>query len=1727
VNVFEFRNRLIDDYKTYVQSFLNIRDRRINEYVSNCFKNGYLWPEALIQMNPSFEAGDWIAELVQMNYLHPECQKIFRIEKKDGNPGKNLRLHKHQSDAIKTALKGQNYVLSTGTGSGKSLTYIIPIVDYILKKGSGRGIQAIIVYPMNALANSQIQELDRFIKKGYSEDQIQIKYERYTGQESIEEKHRIISNPPDILLTNYVMLELILTRTDEKQLINAARGLRFLVIDELHTYRGRQGADVAYLIRRVRQKLEAYNLQCVGTSATLATEGTFEEQQTKIAQVASQLFGDEVKPENVIGETLKRITHEPNLNDPEYINSLKSTVIAGSYRAGMLFTEYISDPLACWIESDIGLTTELISGKLIRQKPKSISGENGAGKALSRFCELPDDQCEKAIQECLLASYTCEKNPENEFPPFAFRLHQFISKGDTLYASIEDPDRRFITIEGQQYVPDNPGNILLPLVFCRECGQEYYVVQLESDSETGQSRVSGRELSDLQTDAHTQAGFLFCSKNNPWPQNENEIIERLPEEWLILEDGKRKIRRDRKKYIPQTLHIRPDGIIDPSGQTFQFIPAPFKFCLECEVSYNIRQRTDFMKLNTLSSEGRSTATTILSLSAIRYLKKTDKIDKLAQKLLSFTDNRQDASLQAGHFNDFIEVGWLRAGLYKAVTEAGDMGISHDEIAEKVLNALNLPLIDYAINPNVNQNYQKNEINKAFRNILGYRIYRDLKRGWRITSPNLEQCGLLEIIYEPLNEICKDDTLWAGSHHALASASGETREYLIKVLLDYMRRELAIKVDYLDQIFQERIQQQSNQHLIAPWAVDEDEKLEHSAIAYPRPSNRPDDYKGNVYLSARGGIGLFLRRKPTFPEYDRILSIEETEQIISQLFSILEREGVFEIVDRAENDVPGYQLKASVLTWRAGDGSKAFHDPIRVPNEPVEGGRTNPFFKEYYRNIALSTFKYEAREHTAQVMYEEREKREKRFRKAELPILFCSPTMELGVDIAELNAVNMRNVPPTPANYAQRSGRAGRSGQPALVFSYCSTGSSHDQFFFKRPQLMVSGTVAPPRLDLANEDLVRAHVHAIWLSQAELNLGKSLKDILELSGDDPSLELLSSVKEKLEDKQLRLSAIAQAEQVLHSIKIELEGSDWYTEKWLSDVFKQLQPSFESSCERWRELYRSARAQAVAQTRIILDTTRSMEDKRRAERLRKEAESQLNLLTEVENVVQSDFYSYRYFASEGFLPGYNFPRLPISAFIPGRHTKQRDEFLSRPRFLAISEFGPQAVVYHEGSKYIIHKVILPMRDGDELNTVQAKLCSACGYLHPEPSERVNNNCEVCNTPLNPALRPLLRLQNVATKRRDRINSDEEERMRLGYDLLTAVRFRELDNKPSFQKADIRLEGNLLGTILYGHTATIWRINLGWRRRKNQNQYGFIVDKERGFWERNENVNEPGEDEPFSRRTERVIPFVEDRRNSLIFTPATRLSDVEITSLQYALKNAIQIIYQLEDNELAAEPLPGIKNRSMILFYEAAEGGAGVLRMLVKDRFAFAGVARKALEICHFNPDTGEDLKSAPNARENCVAACYDCLLNYGNQREHNILDRHAIHKILMQYKKAEVHISPSAKDRSKHLEQLLNICESELEREWLRFMDKHNLRLPDKAQYYIAECQTRPDFVYWSTDNKVAIYVDGPPHEFPERETRDRTQEQRLDDLGILVVRFSIRENWLKKIEQYPNTFGKRQ
>jgi ATP-dependent helicase YprA (DUF1998 family) len=270
MNVFALRDRVIEDHHRYVESFLNIRDDRIREFVSSELERGVLWPEPLVQLNPSYEMGKTVSELVSEGLLHPLCQRIFL--QKNGQP---IRLYHHQEQAIRIAVKREPYVLTTGTGSGKSLTYLIPIVDHILKNNPNpEQTRALIVYPMNALINSQAHWMGHLLDN-LKEGEGPIRLGRSTGEVKGDERSRLQEHPPHILLTNYMMLELMMSRPAERVFLDRALAkLEFLVLDELHTYTGRQGADVSMLVRRVRNRCGNPHLLCIGTSATMVSGGT-------------------------------------------------------------------------------------------------------------------------------------------------------------------------------------------------------------------------------------------------------------------------------------------------------------------------------------------------------------------------------------------------------------------------------------------------------------------------------------------------------------------------------------------------------------------------------------------------------------------------------------------------------------------------------------------------------------------------------------------------------------------------------------------------------------------------------------------------------------------------------------------------------------------------------------------------------------------------------------------------------------------------------------------------------------------------------------------------------------------------------------------------------------------------------------------------------------------------------------------------------------------------------------------------------------------------------------------------------------------------------------------------------------------------------------------------------------------------------------------------------------
>ncbi|MGA4687581.1 DEAD/DEAH box helicase [Micromonospora sp. AB353] len=1716
MDVFDVRDRLIGDYREFTSSFVDPRDAEIRKHVERLAASGYQWPAPYLSLNPNFASGGTIDVLVAEGLLHPDNERIFRIKEHKGDPGSQpLRLHRHQREAIATARAGHSYVLTTGTGSGKSLSYIVPIVDRVLRaKADGTyqpGVKAIIVYPMNALANSQLHELEKFLCWGAPDGAPLVTFDRYTGQESLEARRRILQDPPDILLTNYVMLELVLTRHRERdRLIRAANGLWFLVLDELHTYRGRQGADVAFLVRRTKDACEAADLQCIGTSATMTTEGDAAHQRRAVADVATRLFGQPVAAEHVIGESLQRATtaagpatgglaervrhwcrdaHEPDVDD------------------------FRQDPLAHWVESAFGVESEEGTGRLVRRRTPRTVPE--AADNLAEVTHESADDCQEAIQAVLQAGARI-KHPQTGRPVFAFRLHQFLSKGDNVYVTIESPAERHITSRYQTVSPDSgptERKILVPLAFCRECGQEYLTVRRSVNG------FEARQDSDTSEDG----GYLYLSDDQPWPASLEIAVQdgRLPYSWTVLaDDGSTIPAEGKRKYLPEVVHVDAEGfeVAPGEGITAAWVAAPFRFCLRCRVSYERQRGKDFAQLAKLSTEGRSSALSVIGASIVRALRAEPTLDKPAQKLLSFVDNRQDASLQAGHFNDFVQVVQLRGALYRAAEKEPD-GLTHERVAQRVTEALGLQLTEFARRPEVR--YGKEEIWRALREVVNYRLYLDLERGWRVTMPNLEQTGLLRVGYRYLDEVAADQEIWESRHHLLRDDNPEHRYEIAATLLDEMRRNLAIDVRCLTEEGFDEIRRLSVQHLAEPWALGVRERATVAAIAFPKPSGkgRPRSY---LHLSGRGALGKYLKRQYDKP--GQPCSVADAQDMIRDLLAVLTEAGLVIQAVPGEGDdlIGGYRLRSDALRWQAGDGKAGAEDRVRKQLSGEVGARVNTFFRDLYRDTSHLLAGLQAKEHTAQVTPEVRQEREREFREGDLPLLFCSPTMELGVDINALNAVALRNVPPTPANYAQRAGRAGRSGQPALVVTYCSTGSAHDQYYFKRPTLMVGGAVQPPRLDLANEDLVRSHLQAIWLAETGEELPSSLAAVMETGGDNPSLELLPKLKKSIEDPEARRRALARAEVALAG---DLAGglleAPWWRPTWVTEMIDRAPRSFEEALDRWRKLYRAAFREYEVQGRRAVDTNVSHKAREEAHRRANDARVQLDLLrNEDSDEPQTDFYTYRYLASEGFLPGYSFPRLPLAAYIPGLNGQRQGDYIHRPRFIGISEFGPGALIYHEGARYMVRSVQLQQAaepGKDNLLTTSARRCRACGHLHDDaPGIDV---CDSCGEQLGAIDDNLLRLYTVRTQRRERISSDEEERRRSGFQIETSYRFHHHGGRPGKLTATVAPEdAPAVATLVYGDAATVRRANLGLTRRKDQKIRGFWLDTTSGEWLSESKAGEKTTDEEDlgvaeeTKRKQRVIPYVEDRRNILVLRLARKATREEAISLLYALERGIEATFQLEDSELTGELLPDLDEQGRMLFIESAEGGAGVLRRLVEEPGAVSQVAAKALEIAHFDPQTGDEAPQyVADSDDRCVQGCYDCLLSYSNQPFHKLVDRHLIVDVLLELAGARTTNTSPARSAGQGLDVTGPAAD------FVAWLKQASYRTPDSGREKVAEAT--PDLVY--REHEAAVFVDVPGE--PYGEGRDGDAEDSLYDAGWTPIRVTAGE-WQRAVDRYPSVFG---
>jgi Lhr-like helicase len=1614
MKAFDFDHHLIDSYARFSRSFSTIRSEDLSREVERQYDAGRFWPDALLSLNPRFLSGPTVNDLVASGDLDEATGKVFR------SGGMPLRFYRHQAQAIAKARAGQSYVVTTGTGSGKSLCFFVPIVDAIVrarKMGRPRKTSAIIVYPMNALANSQIKEIEKFISQSGLPEELKPVVRRYTGQDSDKERQQIAENPPDILLTNFMMAELLLTRQDDLdvKVIDNANGLDFIVLDELHTYRGRQGADVAILVRRLRNRCNPDGSPiCIGTSATMASEGSDAGRAKAVADVASRLFGTTIGSESIIDESLQRATNDSL--KLEHVRSKLPDILSKDLPASLPDDFLCKYPLAVWVELTIGLED---GQELKRKKPIPFKD---AVDLLSRDSNVEPEICRNALERFLtrISLPEMERGGSGSAAFLAFKLHRFISGAGEIFTTLTEHPRR-VLFDGQLEDPDAPGNRLYPTRFCRECGHEVHVVTKTDDDGVLfiPRNIDDTPLDDQDGDL---AGYLTPIGDSDPDYAFTGEVETYPEDWREERNGIERIRANRKSRLPQMVTVNPDGRENSSGKSFWFIPGRFGFCPCCldQQHPSMRERS---KLAGLSGEGRSSATTLLVATALEWMNRDESgVLPEKRKLLGFTDNRQDAALQAGHFNDYLFVSLLRGAILRAVLDAGDNGMTEDEFGLRVLNALRFTAsnkdarLHWMLDPEAGA-VVREDAQRALAKVLAHRFWTDLRRGWRYTNPSLAVLKLIDVEFIGLDAIAEDKETLATILPELGSLDHTARKKVLREILSAMLEGLAVGTEALDLTVLDTVAQKSRNLLRAPWAIDQKETPRSRTTLFLQAPGKDQVGLREEQTIIRAGhnsrIGRRINRRSII---GKKLSKTDYLTVMTGIMEFLSREGLVSLVE-IEADLHGWRLSPSAVRVIPGEA---------IRNNEVYGNR---YFHDLYNSIATdlkqgrsSYWGIEGREHTAQVSQRQREWREWRFRfedddrvnlkensveiKASgesdqfLPALFCSPTMELGVDISALNAVYLRNVPPTPANYAQRAGRAGRSGQAAVIVTYCAAQSPHDQYFFERRNDMVAGVVRPPALDITNEELVRSHLHAVWLAETGLALSPDIPEILDLKQDNYPLK--QETLELIRQSALIAKALIPMRRVLDQILAAVAGVKpaWMgaPDEFVLEVATRAPEFFDKAFDRWRELYNSARTQLFEANARSEITGLSGADRRKIKAAQMQASDQIAILEQGKASNGSDFYSYRYLATEGFLPGYNFPRLPLYAFIPGEG--KTGSFLQRARFLAISEFGPRSLIYHEGRAYRVMKAKLPpearTNDGSELATKDIFICSNCGACHEGEMER----CHACGASMasEVPVQRTLRIDNVEAAPADRITANDEERVRQGFDIQTVFSWPKRDGRIQITEANSYCGETSIFALQYANSAEISRINKGLKRRKDQTVFGFNIDPRSGYWAKAEDEDPDADVPPDVVKPVRIVPIVRDRKNALLFRfhKPEAYAPETIATVHHALMRGIEVVFQLEEGEILGEPLPARDNRRSILAYEATEGGAGVLSRLVEDPTALSTVARKALTLMHF--DKVDEAIAAGDAKilvdhegEACVRGCYRCLLSYFNQPDHELIDR----------------------------------------------------------------------------------------------------------------------------------------
>lgn len=1746
MNPFELVGEVQNTYKTFVHTFQKFKNGTIRDWVKVKVDEGtLLWKEPFVELTRRFKLGDSWIDLGQVG-VHPETKKCFTVKEGDRTTA-SVSLRSHQSACIRTVLQNnQNVIVATGTGSGKSFCFGIPIISECLRmKDKGiKGIKAVIIYPMNALANSQYDEFARRLNgsgltlaiytgdtpNSFPTDEF-ISPKDYLhktlGREEAFDcelltREEIKSTPPDILMTNYAQLELILTRFEDFKLFPPEHEgvLQFLVLDEVHTYTGKRGADVACLVRRLKQHTGTIGkLRCIGTSATVQS-GAGEDASQVISDFASKLFGEPFGKECVIREEDHVIPVADINPDP-----LPSSVLVTDKMIANFKWEADDDgkPLPHTINSAV-LLVEALIGRQLLDAERTLEGlgillknhqtmhflEKKLADAAHQLTPLANEyqaQLRKndtlkdvtlELQAGLLVGAVARINVYGKMEPrFVPKIHIFLSQGRTITSCLTENgphlnDRGEITCP--TCAKNQEDRATFPLLFCRSCGQEYYGAEILEDGTLGPRDLDNEDIKGNPI-------YLYPGQ---WNSNESP----LPETWL---DSKGRPKSKQRPHEPHSAQYCSccnklnsdctcDGKIDVSVLAF-----PFLFCPSCSVYYDNRVR-EFSKLFTFGTVGRSTATDVLVGSTLRNLSKNER------KIIAFSDNRQDTALQAAHMNNLDRKFLFRRGLYHALTDANAFeGTDHlvelGGIGRHILDAFEKYKITpkYGISKGRFQSDTGSE--KNYQKYLEFGVIEDLSHSQNRNQQNLEDVGLLVVQYNGLDRCASADDFWKDIP-VVAELDADSRYDYLLGLMDIIRRRSAINHPSLLK------SEQFNEDVISKLDA---RSLFHGGgygggIVGFSDDAETDNRQATVFrISSAQSSPLIWTRRAL--EVDSTTAADVVRQVIDKLASndamFLSKEDIKRVgsllmvnyehvcLQIAKNHSHKVCQKCSTVHHFRKLNYCTSSSCQGIKLEDRDFG-DNYFQIEYIRPLT-DVVSVEAAEHSGQVDGSERKSIEYRFRTKTDPLnaLVCTPTMELGINIGDLSAIFMRNVPPNPSNYAQRAGRAGRKGQPSIIEVFCGVGTQrgpHDQYFYRFPEKIIAGKIAAPRFLMDNEALIRTHIHSLVLETIREKLPSKPKEILDLGIDGYPLyeDLATTFRETVASRH---SDIKKA--VVDAFTEEMAAFEWFTSDFVVQDINLFVDGLDGAFNRWRIDYERLGREHDELSGTLKDVHASGQSSLRLKIIAEKRERMRD--------GKSDFYTYRYLGMEGFLPNYAFPRKSTTVTF---YDNERE--LNRDPVIALREYAPGNSIYYRGNRYVV-TYARPRTVGNlpDFNFLLA--CPKCGatYLGEENTKRTNcQNCteSLVDTHPNPHA---LELPDMFARRSTSITSDEEERMRLGYTI-----------DPSYQPGarrnifDISAEGSVVMSLSYEHNGRIITVNSGSRaNEENEEQEGFVLCQACNRWLigdkaiRN-HINEEEGDRCYrgGKKTDiiRGIVLYSDSRNDTVSIQCPLPQDIPFNktkhfylTLSHAILQGIQISLNVDESELRGFIKPSSSGDGAfdIVLYETSEGGSGIVESLT-DSDRFRDVVKVTKQILH-------------DGDEGCEKACYECLCNFHNQRDQEYLDRNLILPLLGTLGNAEV-IPSGVVDTDERFHELLEKCQSSFEKEILELIRERKIPLPDESQFTISDEHGIPiasaDFYYIP---KIVVFIDGSPHYKDYVADADEQKRKWLKSMGyrLLVIKGS--------------------